>query len=67
MGHGEGWISSACVSPQMNGWIGLGFLRGGLAREGEIIRAADPTGVGVVRLRVVSPHFFDPQGERLRG
>ena len=51
----------------MNGWIGLGFLRGGLAREGEIIRAADPTGVGVVRLRVVSPHFFDPQGERLRG
>ena len=67
VGHGEGWISSACVSPQMNGWIGLGFLRGGLAREGEIIRAADPTGVGVVRLRVVSPHFFDPQGERLRG
>ncbi len=66
-GHGEGWISSACVSPQMNGSIGLGFLRGGLAREGEIICAADPTGVGVVRLRVVSAHFFDPEGERLRG
>ena len=66
-GHGEGWVSSACVSPQLGCSIGLGFLRGGTDRAGETIRAADPTGTGVTLLQVVSPHFFDPQGDRLRG
>jgi sarcosine oxidase subunit alpha len=62
----QGWVSSACHSPHLGQSIGLGFLEDGAERIGEVIVAANPLEESEVRLRVVSPHFIDPEGERLR-
>ncbi|RWL77944.1 MAG: sarcosine oxidase subunit alpha family protein [Mesorhizobium sp.] len=62
----QGWITSACFSPHVGSSIGLGFLANGAARPGEVIVAANPIQKQSVRLRVVLPHFIDPEGERLR-
>ncbi|MDO5622634.1 MAG: sarcosine oxidase subunit alpha family protein [Paracoccus sp. (in: a-proteobacteria)] len=62
----QGWISSACHSPHVGSGIGLGFLENGADRMGEIVIAANPLQKQSVRLRVVSPHFIDPDGGRLR-
>lgn len=62
----QGWITSACFSPHVGSGIGIGFLANGENRLGEVIVAANPLQGQSVRLRVVSPHFVDPEGERLR-
>jgi methylglutamate dehydrogenase subunit C len=61
-----GWISSACFSPHVGSAIGLGFLQDGDSRMGEEIVAANPLEGVQTRVRVVSAHFIDPEGERLR-
>lgn len=66
MAGDQGWITSACHSPHVGSSIGLGFLSGGDARMGEILVAANPLEGQSARLRVVSPHFVDPEGGRLR-
>ncbi|ARE41347.1 Sarcosine oxidase alpha subunit [Rhodovulum sp. P5] len=63
----QGWVTSACFSPHMGHSIGLGFLEDGDSRMNEVIVAANPIAGESVALRVVSPHFVDPEGERLRG
>ncbi|WP_413203921.1 sarcosine oxidase subunit alpha family protein [Rhodospirillum sp. A1_3_36] len=65
-GTDQGWITSACYSPHVGSAIGLGFLTDGEARQGEVIIAANPLEGQAIRLRVVSPHFVDPEGGRLR-
>ncbi len=62
----QGWITSACYSPHLGCGIGLGFLARGTERLGEVVLAANPLQGQSVRLRVVSPHFIDPDGGRLR-
>ncbi|WP_405401856.1 sarcosine oxidase subunit alpha family protein [Paracoccus sp. Ld10] len=62
----QGWISSACYSPHVGSQIGLGFLMDGGARMGEVVTAANPLAGQQIRLRVVSAHFVDPEGGRLR-
>ena len=62
----EGWITSACYSPHVGSAIGLGFLANGTERLGEVIIAANPLQGQFVRVTVVSPHYVDPEGERLR-
>lgn len=62
----QGWITSACYSPHVGSAIGLGFLVDGPARIGQIVIAANPLQGQSTRLRVVSPHFIDPDGGRLR-
>ncbi|MBN2629637.1 MAG: sarcosine oxidase subunit alpha family protein [Rhodobacteraceae bacterium] len=62
----QGWVTSACFSPHVGSAIGLGFLADGAARMGQVIIAANPLQRQAVRLRVVSPHFIDPDGGRLR-
>jgi sarcosine oxidase subunit alpha len=65
-GHGsDGWISSACFSPTLQRWIGLGLLRDGRNRLGEQVPVYDEGEHYAVR--VVSPAFHDPQGARLDG
>lgn len=63
----QGWITSACRSPHVGSAIGLGFLENGATRIGEVIVAANPLQGQAVRLRVVAPHFVDPEGGRVRG
>jgi len=55
-------------SPALGHWIGLGFVNGGhRAWADRALVAADPVRRGDVPVEVVSPHMFDPEGERLRG
>jgi sarcosine oxidase subunit alpha len=62
----QGFISSVAYSPTLQHWIALGFLRGGLSRVGEQIRAFDPLRGSDVPVLVTSPTFYDPDGGRLR-
>jgi methylglutamate dehydrogenase subunit C len=63
----QGWISSAAYSPVLGASIGIGFLVDGDTRLGEIMVAANPLEGSSVNVEVVSAHFVDPDGERLRG
>ena len=63
----QGWMSSVAYSPSLGHSIGLGFIKRGDEREGEILRAVDPVRGGEVEVEIVSAHFIDPEGERLRG
>ncbi|MGH1415797.1 MAG: sarcosine oxidase subunit alpha family protein [Pelagimonas sp.] len=62
----QGWITSACHSPHLKCGIGLGYLVQGAERLGEEVLAANPLEGQSTRVRVVSPHFIDPEGGRLR-
>ncbi|AJE44844.1 sarcosine oxidase subunit alpha family protein [Celeribacter indicus] len=62
----QGWVTSACYSPHVESHIALGFLEDGDSRLGEEIVAANPLERNEVAVRVVSAHFIDPEGERLR-
>ncbi|MEX0302139.1 MAG: sarcosine oxidase subunit alpha family protein [Leisingera sp.] len=63
----QGYITSAAYSPVLGCSIGIGFLKSGDARKGEVIRAVNPLEGKEVQVEVVSAHFVDPEGERLRG
>ncbi|WP_306142164.1 sarcosine oxidase subunit alpha family protein [Roseibium sp. MMSF_3412] len=65
-GTDQGWVTSACYSPHVEKPIALAFLERGDARHGEDIVVANPIEGQTARARVVSPHFIDPEGERLR-
>jgi sarcosine oxidase subunit alpha len=62
----EGWMSSVAYSPVLGHSIGLGFIARGRDREGEVVRAVDPVRNNDVDVEIISPHFIDPEGKRLR-
>lgn len=64
--HDEGWMSSVAFSPTLNHSIGLGFIKAGDQRLGNVVRAVDPMAGRDIEVEIVSPHFVDPEGERLR-
>ena len=67
-GLGEGWITAVTHSPAMGHWIGLGFISGGhTAWEGKTVVAADPVRKGNLNVEIISPHMYDPSGERMHG
>ncbi|MBU2963022.1 sarcosine oxidase subunit alpha family protein [Citreicella sp. C3M06] len=61
-----GWVTSACWSPHLNSYIALGFLTDGEARLGETVIVANPLEGDEAPCKIVSPHFIDPEGGRLR-
>jgi sarcosine oxidase subunit alpha len=67
MDNDQGWMSSVAHSPTLGHAIGLGFLERGHERMGETLRAVSPIHDTETEVEVVSPHFVDPEGERLRG
>jgi len=67
MANDEGYMTSVAFSPAFHHSIGLGFISRGGERKGEIVRAVDPVRGGDVEVEIVSPHFVDPEGKRLRG
>jgi len=67
MENDQGWMSSVAYSPTLGHSIGLGFIERGHERHGETVRAMDLVRSNEVEVEIVSPHFVDPQGERLRG
>ena len=66
MENDEGWMTSVAFSPSLGHSIGLGFIKRGAARLGETVVAADPVRGQQIEVEIVSPHFIDPEGERLR-
>ncbi|MGB0960146.1 MAG: sarcosine oxidase subunit alpha family protein [Halocynthiibacter sp.] len=62
----QGYVTSAAYSPVLGSSIGLGFLKDGANRMGEILRVVNPLEGTETRAEVVSAHFVDPEGERLR-
>ncbi|MBY8978179.1 (2Fe-2S)-binding protein [Rhodobacteraceae bacterium NNCM2] len=68
-GHGLGWITGVTVAPALDGqWLGIGFIAGGPAAwEGKTVTIADPVRNASTKARVMSPHQYDPKGERMHG
>ena len=67
-GFGEGWITAVTHSPVIGHWIGIGYLSGGhQAWKGKTLVAADPVRKENVEVEIVSPHMYDPKGERMHG
>ena len=65
--HDLGWMSSVAYSPIMQSSIGLGFVERGHERLGSVVRAVDFVRGTDIEVEVTSPHFIDPEGERLHG
>ena len=64
--HDQGYMSSVAWSPELDRYVGLGFLKNGNARMGDELWAIDFVRKNHIKVRVVSAHFIDPDGERLR-
>ena len=64
--HDQGYVTSAAYSPILKSSIGLGFVKSGFERMGEQLRLVNPLEGQEVLVEIVSPHFVDPEGEKLR-
>ncbi|MEP3298295.1 sarcosine oxidase subunit alpha family protein [Tateyamaria sp.] len=64
--HDQGYVTSACYSPNLGHAIAIGFLKDGTNRMGETMQLASPLTNVHVDVEITSPHFLDPEGERLR-
>ncbi|MDQ2066948.1 sarcosine oxidase subunit alpha family protein [Xinfangfangia sp. CPCC 101601] len=64
-----GWLTSKVYSPHLGCDIALGYLKAGDQKIGTQMRAVNLLAKPVQEtlVEIVSPHFFDPEGERLRG
>ncbi|MEB8388229.1 sarcosine oxidase subunit alpha family protein [Rhodobacteraceae bacterium KMM 6894] len=66
MANDQGWLSSVAYSPSLKHSIALGFIKSGDTRMGEIVRAVSPVHDKEMEVEIVSAHFIDPEGSRLR-
>ena len=66
MENDEGWLTSTAFSPALQSSIALGFIKRGQERLGEVVVANDPVRNRRIDVEIVSPHFIDPEGNRLR-
>ncbi|UWP90300.1 sarcosine oxidase subunit alpha family protein [Aliiroseovarius crassostreae] len=64
--HDQGYVTSAAYSPILKSSIGLGFVKGGFDRMGEQLRLVNPLENQEMLVVITSPHFVDPEGEKLR-
>jgi sarcosine oxidase subunit alpha len=65
--NGQGYMTSVCYSPTLDRNIGLGFLKQGRLRHGEVVRMVDHLRGIETMAEVCDPVFFDPTGGRARG
>ena len=63
----EGWVTSTAYSPHLKSTIGLGYIKSGNSRHGDIVRAVNLLGGQDIKVELCSPHFLDPEGTRLYG
>ena len=63
----DGWLTSMVFSPHLGHCIALGYLKNGTARIGERMRVVNLLAGTDTEVEITSPHFIDPEGERLRG
>ena len=65
--HDQGYVTSVGFSPTMGHFLGLGFVRDGLTRHGEVLNMVDHVRGIQTRVELCDPVFFDPEGARTRG
>jgi sarcosine oxidase subunit alpha len=65
--HDEGHVTSACFSPVLGQWIGLGLVAHGPERIGERVRAVSPVRGVDIEVELCPPVFVDAEGARVRG
>ena len=61
----QGYMTSVAYSPVLGTSIGLGFVKDGASRMGDIVRAADFVRGTDIEVMITSTHFVDPEGARL--
>ncbi len=57
-----GWMTSVAHSPTLGHSIGLGFVKLGHIRHGDVIRAWDGVRGTDIKVEITTPHFYDPEG-----
>ena len=57
-----GWVASVAWSPELANYIGIGFIKGGMDRNGDRVRAWDGVRGTDVEVEICSPHMVDPEG-----
>jgi sarcosine oxidase subunit alpha len=62
----EGYVASGCFSPNLKESVATALLEAGRERMDEELWALSPLHDEAVKVRVVSAHFIDPEGERIR-
>lgn len=63
-----GHVTSPTYSPALGCQIALALVAGGGGGNGQRLTVVDPIrGGDPIAVEIVSPHFFDPEGERLHG
>ena len=63
----QGYITSVGFSPTFGCFLGLGFLKRGRARHGEVVRMVDHLRDVETLCEVCDPVMHDPSGEKVRG
>lgn len=66
MDNDQGYLTSVAYSPTLGYSIGIGFIKNGHTRMGEIVRAVSPIHETEMDVEIVSAHFIDPEGGRQR-
>lgn len=64
--HSLGWVTSVTRSVELDRWIGLAMLQGGIDRRGQRLYAVFPMKDEVVEVEVTSPYHVDPENTRVR-
>lgn len=62
----QGYVTSVGFSPTLGHFVGLGFLKRGSDRYGDVIRMVDHLRGVEALCEVTPPAFFDPDGGRAR-
>ncbi|MTJ04027.1 MAG: sarcosine oxidase subunit alpha family protein [Sediminimonas qiaohouensis] len=62
----QGYVTSVGFSPTLGHYVGLGFLKRGSDRYGDVIRMVDHLRGVEALCEVTPPAFFDPDGGRAR-
>ncbi|MGC3936443.1 sarcosine oxidase subunit alpha family protein [Roseobacter sp. EG26] len=63
----QGYVTSVAFSPTLGHFIGLGFVKRGPERYGEVMRVVDHLRDLETEVEICDPVFFDPEGGRTRG
>ena len=61
-----GHISASCWSVEYNNPFSLSILKEGKKRIGEKLYALSPLKNKIIAVEIVSSHYVDPKGERVR-
>ncbi|SFR56032.1 sarcosine oxidase subunit alpha family protein [Litoreibacter janthinus] len=61
----QGYTTSVGFSPEL-GKIGLGFLKNGRERHGEVLKLVDHLREVTTRVEICDPVFLDPEGSKAR-